>query len=101
MAIEANALERVQVRECRQANDPGCLQAIVSEASALAQQLEERARESLNGLNGLLDALQQYPGRKTVVVMSGGMAVSDRPGGRIDIGDEAATSANRPRAPTP
>ena len=85
----ANALERVQVRECRQTNDPACVQAIVSEASALAQQLEERARESLIGLDGLLDALQQYPGRKTVVVVSGGMAVSDRPGGRIDIGDEA------------
>ena len=53
---------------------PRCVQAIVSEASALAQQLEERARESLIGLNGLLDALQQYPGRKTVVVVSGGMA---------------------------
>ena len=90
VVLETTTLDRVAVRECRQANDPGCLQAIVSESAALAQQLEERVRESLNGLNGLLDALQQYPGRKTVVVMSGGMSISDRPGGRIDIGDEAS-----------
>ena len=67
----------------------------MSEAAALAQQLEERVRESLNGLDNLLDALQQYPGRKTVVVLSGGMAVSDRPGGRVDIGDEAGDLGER------
>ena len=95
IALDSNTLERVQVRECRQTNDQGCAQAIVSEAAALAQQLEERVRESLNGLDNLLDALQQYPGRKTVVVMSGGMAVSDRPGGRVDIGDEAGDLGER------
>jgi len=51
----------------------------------LSQDLEQHAEESLTGINGLLEALRRYPGRKTVVVLSGGMAVSDRPGGRIDI----------------
>ena len=59
------------------------------EARALAVHLEERAEESLNGVNALLGALRRYPGRKTVVVLSGGIAVSDRPGGRIDIGNQA------------
>ena len=86
---EGNTLQRVQLRECRGTADLGCLEAIISEAGALAQHLEERVTQSLNGIASLLDALRSYPGRKTVVVLSGGMAVSDRPGGRVDIGNEA------------
>ena len=86
---ETDTLQRVQNRECRRAGDMGCMEAIVSEAAALAQYLEERVTQSLNGLGSLLDALRDLPGRKTVVVLSGGMAVSDRPGGRVDIGNEA------------
>ena len=40
-------------------SDLGCLEAIVSEAGALAQNLEERVRLTLNGLTELLDALRQ------------------------------------------
>jgi len=87
---EMDTLQRVQVRECRRTSDLGCLEAIVSEAGALAQNLEERVRLTLNGLTELLEALRRYPGRKTVVVLSTGMAISDRPGGRIDIGPEAS-----------
>ena len=90
MTTETDTLGRVQARECRRANDLGCREAIVSEAGALAQNLEERVRLTLNGLTELLDALRRYPGRKTVVVLSTGMAISDRPGGRIDIGTEAS-----------
>jgi VWFA-related protein len=89
-AGEMDTLQRVQIRECRRTSDLGCLEAIVSEAGALAQNLEERVRLTLNGLTELLDALRQYPGRKTVVLLSTGMAISDRPGGRIDIGTEAS-----------
>lgn len=89
IAGETNVLQRVQSRECRNTGDLGCMEAIVSEAGALAQYLEERVTQSLNGLASLLDALRTYPGRKTVVLLSGGMAVSDRPGGRVDIGNEA------------
>jgi VWFA-related protein len=84
-----DTLQRVQVRECRQTTDLGCVESIVSEASALAQHLEDRVTQSLNGLSALLDALRGEPGRKTVVLLSGGMAVSDRPGGRVNVGDEA------------
>jgi VWFA-related protein len=86
---ETNTLQRVQVRECRRTGDTGCIESIISEAAALASYLEERATQSLNGIAALLDALRTYPGRKTVVVLSGGMAVSDRPGGRVDVGNEA------------
>lgn len=82
-------LQRVQQRECRSTGDLGCLEALVSEAALLARHLEERAIQSLNGINALLGLLRDFPGRKTVVVLSGGMTVSDRPGGGVDIGDEA------------
>jgi VWFA-related protein len=88
---DVDVLQRVQIRECRNTSDQACLQAIVSEASSLALHLEERARQSLIGLGALLDALRQHPGRKTVVMLSAGIALSDRPGGRIDIGTEAVS----------
>jgi hypothetical protein len=39
IATETDTLHRVQVRECRRTSDLGCLEAIVSEAGALAQNL--------------------------------------------------------------
>jgi hypothetical protein len=60
---------------------------IQAEAQALAFYLEGRATEGLNGLRALIDALGQYPGRKTVVMFSSGIPASDRPGGRPDLGD--------------
>jgi VWFA-related protein len=88
-AAGQDTLRRVQARECRNVTDLGCVESIVNEAGALGQHLEERAIQSLQGLRDLLTALRTYPGRKTVVVVSSGIAVSDRPGGRIDIGDQA------------
>ena len=95
VANDTDTLQRVQLRECRRVADLGCLEAIVSEAAALGQYLEERVIQSLTGITSLLDALGPGSGRKTVVVLSGGMAVSDRPGGRVDIGDEAKELGER------
>lgn len=88
LPAEATTLRRVQARECRRAGDVGCVEAIASEAAALAQFFEERAVLSLNGLAALLDALRSSEERKTVVVISAGIPVSDRPGGRVNVGDE-------------
>ncbi len=95
VANDLDVLQRVQLRECRRLTDLGCLESIVSEAAALAQHLEERVLQGLTGLGGLLEALGHDTSRKTVVVMSGGMAVSDRPGARVDIGDEARELGER------
>jgi VWFA-related protein len=81
-------------------SDLRCLENIQSEAQARAFDYENQATRSLFGLRGLVNGLSTYPGRKTVVVMSGGMLVSDRPGGRPDIGElpkvlgKAAAEAN-------
>jgi len=89
VVTDLDVLARVQLRECRQTTDLACVESIVSEAAALAGHLEERVTQGLNGLIALLDAMRQLPQRKTVIVISAGMPVSDRPGGRVDIGEEA------------
>ena len=91
--VPSDALSRVQAREC--GRDLGCLESVVSEATALAQLFEERTTQSLNGIAALLDTLRDIPGRKTVIVISAGMAASDRPGARLDVGQEARTLGER------
>ena len=88
-STDTDTLQRVQLRECRRTADLGCIESIISEAASLAHNLAERVRRGLNGLESLLNLLRTLPDRKTVVLVSGGMPVSDRPGGRVDIGDEA------------
>lgn len=62
---------------------------LLADAEQLAQQMEMDAARSLSGLSTLLRLLREYSGRKTVIVVSGGMPSSDRPGGRPDVGDNA------------
>jgi VWFA-related protein len=52
----------------------------------LATQLEREAQQSLGGLESLLRMLAEMPGRKAVVLVSGGLLVSDRLDGRPDPG---------------
>ena len=94
-----DALRRVQQRECG-VSEVRCLENIQAEAQAMAFDYENQATRSLFGLHELVTGLAIYQGRKTVVVLSGGMLVSDRPGGRPDIGElpkvlgKAAAEAN-------
>ncbi len=78
---------RVQARECPA--DPDCPIRIYAEGLGLATQLERQAQESLGGLETLLRGLAGVQGRKSVVVVSAGVLVSDRPEGRPDVGDLA------------
>jgi VWFA-related protein len=96
--IDANPVYGVQARECP--DDPECGSRILNEAQAMALHLEGQATRSLQGLEALLDSLVDIPGRKTVVLVTAGLVVSDRPGGRPDVGDlsrvlgQRAASAN-------
>jgi VWFA-related protein len=78
---------RIQARECP--NDPDCPNSIYAEGLGLATQLERQAQLSLGGLETLLNGLAQIQGRKSVVLVSAGVLVSDRPEGRPDVGDLA------------
>jgi len=80
-------LGRVFRRECVGAdiNDPNCLLAIQTEASSLASYLEAESSERLHALSNLVRRLSLVPGRKTVVLLSGGLINSTRTVGRPDV----------------
>jgi VWFA-related protein len=77
-----------------------CTERAMTEAASLATALEHDLVRGLGALETLLAQLQALAGRKTVVLLSGGMPVSDRLGGRPALMDEVrrlgqqATSAN-------
>jgi VWFA-related protein len=80
---------QVQARECP--SDPDCPAKIYQEGVGLVTQLEKQVQTSLSGLDALLEALTQLPGRKAVIFVSAGIVVSDRPDGRPDAGSLAKT----------
>jgi VWFA-related protein len=86
-AVQLDPVLKIQRRECPEDND--CPSKIYQEGMGLATQLEKQAEESLTGLEALLRALEEVPGRKAVVLVSAGLLVSDRPDGRPDVGNIA------------
>lgn len=65
-----------------------CTEQAMNEAMNVALALEQDVTRSLMGIDTLLRELQELPGRKTVLLLSGGMPVSDRNGGRPSFDDE-------------
>jgi VWFA-related protein len=84
---ELDPVLKIQNRECPLQID--CPSRIYAEGMGLATQLERQVEASLNGLESLLLALADIPGRKAVVLVSAGVLVSDRTDGRPDVGDVA------------
>lgn len=70
------------------ANVTLCTETALLEAEAQAHRLEEDVLRGLSGLDALLRLLQGMPGRKTVLLLSGGMPISDRTDGRPRVGTE-------------
>lgn len=87
-AGDGDALARVVARECPP-TDRQCPKRVASDAQAVANFFEMSATQSLGGLRGMLRAVAAQPGRKTIVIVSGGLVMSDRPGGRPDIRTES------------
>ncbi len=97
-AGDADVINAVVAREC-QRDTRTCPREVRMEATSLAGLFEMEVAQSLNGLHTLLQSLSVLPGRKTLVLVSGGLLASDRPGGRPDLsletmalGREAAAS---------
>jgi VWFA-related protein len=86
-AMTMDPVLKVQARECP--NDFDCPHKIIAEGMQLVTQLERQVQASLSGLEALLRALAEVPGRKAVVLVSAGVLVSDRTDGRPDVGDIA------------
>jgi VWFA-related protein len=99
--ITANDYDAWQVvarRECH-ADDVTCPDRIVTEARTSASYAEADAATRVHSLRYLLDALATVAGRKTLVVISGGMFSADRTAGRPNndsmmarLGQEAAVA---------
>ena len=87
---DTKALGTVVHREC--GGDPGddspvspksgCAPQVVTEANGLAGYLELEVTRSVEGLRGLINGLARVPGRKILVLVSGGLYSSDRVIGR-------------------
>jgi len=94
----SETLDKVVSRECGE-NRP-CATALFAEAEGMSFILQGQVTEALSGLRQLVRGLGAIAGRKTLVLLSAGMPVSDRPGGRPDVGDlpkllgQEAASAN-------
>lgn len=86
---ESETIKRIQYRECGTDNDVRCVEHIIQEAQAMAFFYEAEMARAVNGLGGLMQGLAPYPGRKTLVLISGGVPVTDRPGARPTFGEAA------------
>ncbi len=77
------AVASIQSRECP--GDATCPVRILMDATSVVNEFEAQVTESVSGLQSLLRLVATYPGRKTVILVSAGMIVSDRPGARPEI----------------
>ena len=93
-------LEAVVTRECGEDPAPTCRVQLVAEASTTSLYYEGLGTASMGMLRTVVTQMKAYPGRKTLLLVSGGMIASDSPGGRPDIGSlgmlvgKAAAAAN-------
>jgi VWFA-related protein len=83
--VQMDPVRAVRSRECP--GEADCMARIYAEGLTLAVQLEQQTQASLVGLEDLLARLTTLPGRKSVLLVSAGVLVSDRPDGRPLIGD--------------
>lgn len=81
---DSDTLNRVISRECDRVDD-GCPEMVRMEAHGLASRYESEAAQRMNDLVQLANSLAYIEGRKTIVLLSGGLLASTRPGGRPDV----------------
>jgi VWFA-related protein len=81
---DRDALDKVVLREC-DPDDTSCPTAVRQEAHAMAGYYETEAQQRLHGISNLVYGLSRVPGRKTVIMISGGMMSTTRTGGRPDV----------------
>lgn len=67
--------------------EDGCPSLLDQEVNVLVNGLETQARASLGMLASVTSTVEKLPGRKVLVLVSGGLAASERPGGRPDVGN--------------
>jgi VWFA-related protein len=83
-AADSFTLGKVVARECRP-NDLLCVQRVQGEAFQIGAMAEAQIALGYEGLSSLLNGLKYVRGRKTLVLISGGLIASDRGNGRPDM----------------
>ncbi len=88
-AGDRDALQRVVDAECYvpppELPDVACPRIISAEANMAAAYYESEAQQRIYGLGLLIQDLGILPGRKTVVIVSGGLLTANRTGARPNI----------------
>ena len=82
----SETLDDIVSRECGLLDRP-CAAGVLAEAQGMSVVMQGQATGALSGLRQLVRALGTIDGRKTLVLVSAGIPVSDRPGGSPDVGD--------------
>jgi VWFA-related protein len=80
-------LDTVVARECGDPPDPFCRQRFITDVQLNALYLEGEGTASLGMLRSLVADMATFTGRKTLLLISGGMIASDTPGGRPDLSE--------------
>jgi VWFA-related protein len=95
-----STLDTIVARECGREFDPNCRYQLLTEVQNTALYYEGQGSASLGMLLTIVSQLQSLPGRKALILVSGGMIASDVPGGRPNLGSigthvgRAAAGAN-------
>ncbi len=85
-ANDTDTANKVISRECVAGQaDSLCPDMVRMEAHGLASHLEGEASQRMDDLVRLARSLGYIPGRKTILLVSGGLVASTRPGGRPDV----------------
>lgn len=87
-STDADYRRRIIQRECP-SGDQACAREVEMMAQELIGTFQLQAMMSVSGLQNTVEIVKQYPGRKTLIVVSGGFVASDRMGGKPDIRFEA------------
>jgi VWFA-related protein len=85
-------------RECSrraQASDILCGQNVVQDGNRIADALEHQGLLSIAGLRGIIAGLAQVPGRKMLIVISAGLPMTSKPGGRPNLDVETTNIARQ------
>jgi VWFA-related protein len=80
-------LDAIAARECGDPPDPFCRQRLITDVNGSALYYEGQGAASLGMLRSLVGEMSTFTGRKTLLLISGGMIASDTPGGRPDLSD--------------
>ena len=80
-------VDAIVARECGNPVDPACQVRFIHEVTNTALFYEGQATASLGMLRTIVGGMGAVQGRKTLILVSGGMVASDVPGGRPDLGE--------------